>query len=204
VILYTRHLRRPTGLLRHAYDEQRDTSWADPSTGQSPEHWCRALGWFAMTNIEVLELLPATHPQRNQLLADFQGLMNGVRNVQDPETGLFFQVVDKGSNLQNWHETSCSSMFAYTFRRGVQRGYLDASFQTSADRARAGVLTKVSRGLQSDAGVPRTNISNITIGTDVGNLEYYLDRARPINDMHGLGAFLIMENAFKGTAGWNP
>jgi hypothetical protein len=36
------------------------------------------------------------------------------------------------------------------------------------------------------------NLSGICIGTDVGDLQWYLDRPRHTNDLHGLGAFLLM------------
>ena len=46
----------------HAYDESGQTPWSNKETKVSPEIWCRAMGWFGMTLIEVLELLPANHP----------------------------------------------------------------------------------------------------------------------------------------------
>lgn len=46
LVIYASHLQRSTGLLRHAYDEAREQTWADDTTGQSPEVWCRAEGWF--------------------------------------------------------------------------------------------------------------------------------------------------------------
>jgi len=200
--IYADRTRRPTGLLRHAWwgGCGDNPGWADGS-GQSPEHWCRALGWFGITHIEVLELLPTNHAKRPELIATLTGLVNGLVANQDPLTGMFYQVVDKRSVLENWEETSCTSMHAYTILRAVEKGYVadpTGSIRAAAQKAHDGVLTKVYIGTDD-----RTNVTNISRGTNVSNASYYYNRVRPLNDMHGLGAFLIMKEAFNGNAGWN-
>ena len=42
-----------------------------------------------------------------------------------------------------------------------------------------------------------TEISEICIGTNVGDLPFYLARPRAVNDLHGIGAFLIMNEQFR-------
>ena len=57
LLTYAKHLNDPrTGLMFHAYDESGQSTWADKETKHSAEIWCRAMGWFGMTLIEVLEL----------------------------------------------------------------------------------------------------------------------------------------------------
>src|SRR5687767_8472541 len=59
LLLYYQHLNDPaTGLLWHAYDESGKQAWSNPTTRVSAEHWARAIGWFAMTLIEVLDVIP--------------------------------------------------------------------------------------------------------------------------------------------------
>ncbi|WP_244943348.1 glycoside hydrolase family 88/105 protein [Streptomyces inhibens] len=185
--VYGGHLQRTNGLLRHAYDESKTADWADKKTGQAPEHWCRAVGWYAMADVTVLDALPADHPRRAQLTGILRKLAIGLEKTQDPSSGRWFQVMDKGERPDNWTETSCSSMFAFALSRGVQRGYLDRRYAKVAKRAYDGVLQRISLG--SDG---RTHLSDITIGTNVGDYGYYIDRTRATNDFHGLGAFLIM------------
>ncbi|MEV6415560.1 glycoside hydrolase family 88 protein [Kribbella sp. NPDC051718] len=187
LLTYASHLQRSTGLLRHAYDESHTQSWADPSTGQSPEVWCRAEGWYGMAAIDVLEVIPANQPHRAELLQVLAKLIAAYKTYQDPATGRWFQVVDKGGRSDNWTETSCSSMYTFVISRAVQRGYVDASYNAVAQRGYQGVLAKLSLG--SDA---RTNLKDISIGTNVGDYAYYIARDRATNDRHGLGAFLIM------------
>src|SRR5580698_4179474 len=62
LLIYARLLNDPaTGLMFHAYDESGKQPWADPVTHHSAIFWCRAIGWFGMALIEVLELLPHDH-----------------------------------------------------------------------------------------------------------------------------------------------
>jgi unsaturated rhamnogalacturonyl hydrolase len=197
LIIYYSHLQSSIGLLFHAYDESRNQSWADPDTGVSPLHWCRAIGWFGMATTEVLEALPADHPQRPQLVSMIRTLVSAFARYQDPATGRWFQVVDMGSRSDNWTETSCSSMYTYVTSRAVERGYVDPSFAAVASRGYRGVLATVSLG--SDG---RTNITDICVGTNVSDsYTFYIGRTRATNDLHGLGAFLLMSEQLRRVGG---
>jgi unsaturated rhamnogalacturonyl hydrolase len=192
VAVYGSHLKNTgsglgSGLVYHAYDEDSSTSWSTPPANHSAEHWCRAVGWYGMALIEVLETMPETHPRRAATLANLQTLVAGLVRTQSSSTGRWFQVMDKGDHSDNWTETSCSCMHTYVISRAVQRGYVDASLGDAARRGYQGVLDQISLG--SDG---RTNLRNICVGTDVGSYSYYIGRTRATNDMHGLGAFLIM------------
>ncbi|MEU0949451.1 glycoside hydrolase family 88 protein [Streptomyces canus] len=191
--VYGSHLQVANGLLRHAYDESKTAGWADPQTGLASEHWCRAVGWYSMAIVNVLDGIPQHHPRRAQLLGIFRKLAAGLEKYQDPATGRWFQVIDKGARGDNWTETSCSSMFTYALSRGAQQGYLDQHFKAVAHRGYQGVLARLSVG--SDG---RTNLADISIGTNVGDYAYYIARDRAANDFHGLGAFLIMNEQLRG------
>jgi len=149
------------------------------------------MGWFGMTLIEVLELLPANHPRRPQLIAQVNHLVKAWSNYQDKKTGLWYQIVDKGDNPSNWHETSSSSMYTYVTAMAIDRGYVNKSYRNMVNRGYLGVLTKISLDQNGD-----TNISDICEGTNVADLAYYFARKRNTNDFHGLGAFLIMNEKF--------
>lgn len=191
LIVYASHLRSSEGLLYHAYDESGAALWADPANHHSAEFWCRAMGWFGMTLIDALDVLPANHPQRPQLIAILRDLVHGLARYQDARTGLWYQVVNKGSDAGDWLETSSSSMYSYVIAMAVKRGYVDQSNETVARKGYRGVLTRLS--LDSDG---LANISDICEGTNVGDLSFYFARKRNTNDFHGLGAFLIMNEFF--------
>jgi len=195
--IYASHLNDPkTGLMFHAYDESGASTWIVPGTNHSAEFWCRAMGWFGMTLIEVLEILPKNHPKRPQLISQVRQLVKAWANFQDKKTGLWYQVVDKGQMPENWLETSSSSMYSYVTAMAAQRGYVPKAYMSVARKGYEGVLSKIS--LDSDG---LTNITDICEGTNVADLAYYFARKRNTNDFHGLGAFLIMNEKFMSLSG---
>ena len=48
---------RETGLYKHAYDSSKSMYWCDGETGLSPHFWLRALGWYFMALVDIIELL---------------------------------------------------------------------------------------------------------------------------------------------------
>jgi unsaturated rhamnogalacturonyl hydrolase len=121
-------------------------------------------------------------------------LVKDLARYQDPKTGLWYQIVDKTTDPNNWQETSSSSMFTYLIDVAVKRGYVSKKYEKVAQRGYRGVMSKVSVG---EDGL--VNITDICEGTNVADLAYYYGRKRPINDFHGLGAFLIMNEEFHGS-----
>jgi unsaturated rhamnogalacturonyl hydrolase len=201
MLIYYKHLNDPaTGLLWHAYDESGAQAWANPNTHQSAFHWGRAFGWYAMTLIILLDIIPKDQPQRGELIKIVQQLAKAFARYQDPKTGLWYQVVDKGDVAGNWHETSCSSMYTYMLWMGVKRGYLPKRYAAVAQKGYRGVLTKLSKDADG-----MTNLIDISEGTNVGDLAYYFARKRNANDFHGVGAFLIMnEELGAASVGYKP
>jgi unsaturated rhamnogalacturonyl hydrolase len=202
LVAYADHLQRSSGILWHAYDESGTQSWVVPGTKHSAESWCRAIGWFAMSSVMVLDVTPASTPGRDQVLTNLRELAAGIRTYQDPNTGRWFQVVDQGSRSDNWTETSCSAMFTYTISRSVEQGYIDASYKPVAAKGylgpnldgKGGVLAKISLD-----GSGHTRLTDICIGTNVGSYSFYIGRPRATNDFHGLGAFVIMNEQLRRT-----
>jgi unsaturated rhamnogalacturonyl hydrolase len=201
LLIYYQHLNDPaTGLLWHAYDESGAQPWANPTTHTSTYHWCRAIGWFGMTLIQILEILPQDHPKRNELIKIVQQLAKAYEKYQDPKTGLWYQVVDKGDVEGNWLETSSSSMYSYLMWMGAKRGYLPKHYDAVARKGYRGVMTNLSMGADG-----LTNLVDICEGTNVSDLAYYFARKRNANDFHGLGAFLIMnEELSAASVGYKP
>jgi len=197
LLIYYKHLNDPqTGLLWHAYDESGKQTWANPQTHDSAEHWARAIGWYAMTLINVLDIIPKDQPDRGELIKILQQLSTAFEKYQDKNTGLWWQIVDKSNAQGNWLETSSSSMYTFAMWMGVQRGYLDKHFKDVALKGYKGVLTKVSLGQDGLA-----NIVDICEGTNVADAAYYYARKRNSNDFHGIGAFLIMNEELRTSGG---
>ena len=125
-----------TRLWKHAWDETHEMFWANPTTGLSQHTWARALGWFTMAMVEILDALPETYEPRQQVIDLFQRAMTSVVEYQDAASGVWFDVLDV-DDPRNYLEATASSMFAYCLLKGHRMGYLDDSFLEAGIRARA-------------------------------------------------------------------
>ena len=173
-----------TGLWYHAYDESREAVWCDKETGKSPEFWGRAFGWIGAALVDILDYMPADCEYRDYFLETLDDYIETIIKYQDKETGLWYQVLDKGYDPRNWHENSCSCLFTYTICKAMRMGFTNKDYTANAKLAFEGIKSQLTI---TDTDVI---INNICIGTGVGNYEHYLNRPRTANDLHGSGAFL--------------
>jgi unsaturated rhamnogalacturonyl hydrolase len=195
IILIEEHTRDPeSGLLYHAWDESRSQKWADPDTGCSPHFWGRAMGWYAMAIADVLDYLPVDHAQRTQILAIFQATMNAVARVQDPISGVWYQVLDQGDRPGNYLESSASGMFVYAMAKGVRNGYLGEEYLAVARRGYDGILTEFVT--VDDQGL--VNLNGICAVAGLGgkpyrdgSFEYYIGEPVIANEYKGIGPFIM-------------
>jgi len=197
-ILMETHARDPkTGLLYHGWDESKQQRWADPATGHSPNFWDRAMGWYAMALVDTLDYFPQDHPQRTQLLAILNRLAQAVAKYQDPKTGLWYQVLDKGTEKGNYVEASGSSMFVYSLAKAVRNGYLPEKFLAVANRGYKGLTAEfIKTDPNGQANLDGT-VSVAGLGGNPyrdGSYQYYLSEKVVRNDPKGIGAFLMASN----------
>ena len=135
------HMRDPhTGLFYHGYDERRQIYWADRLTGLSSSFWSRAVGWYAMSLVDTLYAVPKDHPLAAELTAQARHLAAALVTQQDPQTGLWWIVMDKPRRYGNYLEASASAMFIYFLARGVNAGFLSDQYIPAILRAYAGLL----------------------------------------------------------------
>jgi len=190
IIIYASHLKdENTGLLYHAYDEDGSEDWSDNPDHRSHCFWGRSMGWFGMAIVDILDYIPANHPKRAQLIEILSDLVEGVAQFQDEQSGLWYQLVDQPDNPDNWLETSCSCMYTYFTAKAVEKGYVPERFRNVAVRGYEGILKhKLS---VDENGL--ANLKDVTRGTMARiDCDYYLQRPRETNDLHGLGAFIMM------------
>jgi len=182
-----------TGLLYHAWDDSRVIDWADKNTGLSSEFWGRAIGWYAVALMDILDYIPRQHLRRHEFESAAVDVINALIRFQDEEAGLWFQVVDKGGREGNWHEISCSSLYTYSIAKAIKIGLLHSSYSKYMHKAYEGI--KKTLKIES----PDLYVNNICIGTGVGDYQFYIDRPRVQNDLHGMGAFLLMCTEYEDT-----
>jgi unsaturated rhamnogalacturonyl hydrolase len=183
-----------SGLYFHGWDESKQQRWANPLTGCSPNLWGRSLGWFAMALVDVLEYIPETHPKRTELLKILNSLALNMLKQRDERTKLWYQVVNKPNEKGNYLEASVSTMMAYTFAKGANRGYLPIEFLTQAKETWMGVLEHLV-SIDTSGVVHLTHVCSVGgLGGNPyrdGSVEYYVGELRRTDDFKGYGPFLL-------------
>ncbi|RWU10527.1 glycoside hydrolase family 88 protein [Pedobacter chitinilyticus] len=186
-----------TGLLYHGWDESKAEAWANKTTGKSPNFWGRAMGWYGMAMVDVLENFPENHPRKKEIIAILNRFAQALQKVQDPKSGLWFDVLDKPTGKGNYLEASASSMFVYTFAKAVRNGWLPASYFAVADKGYKGIQKEFIE--QRAAG--KVNLKGTVEVSGLGgkpyrdgSYEYYVSEKVITNDPKGVGAFLLAAN----------
>ena len=193
-------LDKKTGLLYHSWDESREQQWADKKTGLSPNFWSRAMGWYGMAIVDVLDYLPQNHPGRVRLLSYLKSYCDAVIKVQDRETGLWYQVLDKGGEKGNYLEATGSSMFVYTMMKSVNKNYLPKSYKKFAKKGYEGILKNLIT--VDENGMVNLNRCCAVAGLGgnpyrSGSYEYYINEEIRANDPKGTGPFILASLEFE-------
>ncbi|MBS7256607.1 glycoside hydrolase family 88/105 protein [Flavobacterium branchiicola] len=182
-----------TGLLYHGWDESKKMPWANKETGNSPNFWSRALGWYVMALVDVLDYMPKEHPKHKELVQYLNSVCAAIAKYQD-KSGLWYQVTDKGAKEGNYLEASGSSMFAYAFAKGANKGYLPAKYKKLANKAFDGLTTKLIK-VDADGGITLTQACQVAGlgGTPYrdGSYEYYVKEKKKDNDPKATGPFIL-------------
>jgi unsaturated rhamnogalacturonyl hydrolase len=192
-ILMERHARNAkTGLLYHGWDESKEQQWADKRTGLSPNIWGRAMGWYAMAMVDVLDYFPKDHPGRDSIINILNRFAKAVVSVQDAKTGLWYDIVDKKNEPKNYFEASASSMLVYALAKAVRNGYLPASYETYAKKGYEGIIKQFIKSEGGQVNLHGT-VSVSGLGGKPyrdGSFEYYMSEPVIVNDPKGMGAFI--------------
>ncbi|WP_337035577.1 glycoside hydrolase family 88/105 protein [Paenibacillus illinoisensis] len=175
-LLYRKYLFMPEfKIMSHVYDFKYEQATHIP--------WGRGNGWTLFSLTEVLEALPAEHPDRPALILFFNELCDGYAALQG-EGGLWHQVLNDANTYQ---EASCTAMFAYGFARGVRFGWLEQPerYIEASERAWSG-LTRTAIDRQG-------NVHGVCSGSRYAfTAEYYdKDLLTVTNDNHGIGIMML-------------
>lgn len=183
-----------TGLLYHAWDESKEQKWADKQTGCSPCFWGRAMGWYAMAIVDLLDYLPEDHVKRDQIITIFKNMTDALLKVQDSTSGVWYQVLDQGEREGNYLEASASSMIVYSMAKAIRKGYLDQSYYPFVKKAYEGLINTFIV-VDLDGMVTLTkNCQGAGLGGDPyrdGSFEYYISEPVVNNDMKAVGPFIM-------------
>jgi unsaturated rhamnogalacturonyl hydrolase len=139
-------------------------------------HWGRCNGWAMMAQVHLLNLLPADHPKRENLIKNLECQILGIAKYQNGE-GLWHQVLDK---TDSYLESSCTAMFTYCIARAVNEGWIDQRYGS--------IALMGWEGLKNNKITLDGKVKDICVGTGIeDNLVFYYNRPARLNETHGLG-----------------
>lgn len=193
--LIQKHARDPnTGLLYHGWDESKEQAWANKETGTSPHFWGRAMGWYGMALVDVLDHFPEQHPGHRRLVGYLEEFAQAIARYRDPGTGLWYQILDRGGDKGNYPEASASAMFTYTLAKGSKKGHLPQRYWTMAQESFDAMLSEFVE-VDENGILDLNQICGVAgLGGDPyrdGSYEYYVNELIRPNDPKGVGPFIM-------------
>ena len=178
-----------TGLLRHAWDASYEMFWCNPMTGQSQHAWGRALGWYCMALVDVIELLPEQE-ERAELVAILQSIYEVLPDYADEKTGMWYQVLDCPGREGNYLEATCNAMFVYAWLKGNRLGVLE-----DLDGAKAAYRSMIKTFVSEEEGLVSLHRCCEVAGLGgkdnrSGDYDYYIHERVRDNDPKGIGPLI--------------
>ena len=178
-----------TGLLRHAWDSSHQMFWCNPETGQSDHAWGRALGWYCMALVDVVDILP-DGPYKDALIGILNNLYQVLPLYADARTGMWYQVLDSPYREGNYLEATCSAMFVYAWLKGCRLGFL----------GNLGGAVQAYDSLLSTFVTEEDGLVNLNQCCEVaglggkdnrrGDYDYYINERVRANDPKGIGPLI--------------
>ncbi len=182
-----------TGLLYHGWDESKLQKWANPKTGLSPEFWSRAMGWYMMALVDVLDHLPANYNRRAELIAILNRLSTALVKFQDAKEGVWWQVTDKANQQLNYLESSSSAMFLYALSKAVNKKYIGINFKPAITKAFSGIIKKFVRVDGAGSVHYLQAVAGAGLGGTPyrdGSYSYYVNEPKRDDDLKAIGPFI--------------
>jgi unsaturated rhamnogalacturonyl hydrolase len=187
-----------SGLFYHGWDATKTQPWSNPATGCSSNFWGRAIGWDAMGMVDALDFSPTNSPARQEIIADFQKLCAGMVKHQDPQSGVWYQVVDQGNRPGNYLEATVSSMMVYAMAKGVNHGYLPHAYVPAIKKGYRGLVKNfvfydgnLQWSLTQCCQVAGLGGSPSNGMMRDGSFDYYIHEPIVKNDLKGVGPFIL-------------
>jgi len=180
-------------LYFHGWDDSREQRWSNPETGRSPHAWGRAMGWFAMALVDMLDYFPEDHPNRAEIEKVHEKIADVIVEQQDA-SGLWWQVLDRPGDEGNYLEGSVSSMFTYFLLKSVNKGYLSEDYAKAGKKGYEAIVERLIKE-NEDGTISLTQVCGVAgLGGDPyrdGSYEYYINEVIRDNDPKGVGPFIM-------------
>ena len=185
---------KTTGLYFHGLDCSKTIFWADKESGLSKNFWLRAIGWFTVAMVDIIEIIDGE--ARCEISKMFSELIEDILKYRDNDSKMYYQVVNMQKKRGNYLETSGSSMIAYAMMKGARLGVLDEKYYTFGRETFEGIC---SRYLDFDAD-GKLSLGGICLVAGLGpenntrrdgSYEYYISEPVVENDAKGVAPFVL-------------
>lgn len=192
-------------LYYHGYDESREQPWSNKKTGRSANFWLRSMGWYLMSLVDVLgEMSIEIYEQYRELADLLKETVKGILQYQDPESRLFYQVIDRREEPGNYLETSGSAMVGYAILKGCRLGVLSKEHYQKIGMEIIEALVQ-QKLVEGEHGLELCDICKVAgLGPGEkrdGSVAYYLSEPRVSEDAKGVGPFIMAYAQYKAAAG---
>ena len=159
------------GLFRHG--------WVESMQEHPAFHWGRANGWAILTLCEVLDVLPADHPKRAEIINLFKAHAAGLAKLQHHD-GFWHQLLDRNDT---YLETSATAIYTYSLAHGVNQGWLDAKVY--------GPVAQLGWHAVASSVNEKGQVEQVCVGTGMGfDPSFYAYRPCHVMAAHGYGPVL--------------
>lgn len=182
-----------TELFCHAFDDVRAQFWCDKVTGRSPHSWGRAMGWYTMAIVETLQYL-GVNEQTQPMVEILNHIMKTLPRYANPESGMWYQVMEFPEREGNYEESTGSIMFIYSMLKGARLGYLPAEYKAEGQRLYRQFVDRFVK-VEADGTISITSCCAVAgLDTDGtrrdGSYAYYLSEPVRDNDPKATGPFI--------------
>ncbi len=139
-------------LLYHAFSADptnaKSSAWANATTGLNSDYWGRALGWYFLGLVDVLEYMPKSNAHYATLKGYLNQLAAGLAAKQDV-TGCWAQLPNhelgyqaNGTGRANYLESSATAIFTAAYLKGQRLGLFTSDYSAVAKKAYSGMIVQ--------------------------------------------------------------
>ena len=150
--------------------------WVEAMEPHPAFFWGRANGWAILTLCEVLDVLPADHPRRPEIMQLLRSHAQGLAALQHHD-GFWHQLLDRPDT---YLETSATAIYTACLSHAVCQGWLDAKVY--------GPVDLLGWHAVASAVNDRGQVEGVCVGTGMGfDPAFYAYRPVHVMAAHGYG-----------------
>lgn len=154
--------------------------WVESMETHPEIRWARANGWALLTKVDLLDVLPESHPGRGFVLQQLKDHIKGLAAYQS-DKGFWHQLLDRNDS---YLETSATAIYAYAIAHACNKGWINpVTYAPMAMLAWNAVATKIN-----DKG----QVEGTCVGTGMAfDPAFYYHRPVNVYAAHGYGPAIL-------------